>query len=134
MKKLSLILIVAIAFCAASLLVGCDWTYEKGKQFNIKNSTADTVFIKKIEFSQAFEIKPRKTATVYIDSCAEAFDLEVVWKGETYVGNTDYIDQSYGRVTIELMEGMNCKITLHLLHYRDNYSDINFVQLEKREE
>jgi len=125
MNKLMLKTIAPIIFSMALLfLVGCDVT--AGKEVIVKNSTAENVSVIKVEFSQNIEIEPTKTVIIYIDSNAEGFDLEVIWKGETYIGNTGYI-QDPRKVTIELLEDMNCKITAHGKYTGGTH----FVQLEK---
>jgi hypothetical protein len=40
----------------------------------------------------------------------ESFDLELLWDGAMYVGDTGYI-QDDRKITIEILENMNCKIT-----------------------
>ena len=98
-----------VFFCATFLfLISC--AEPTGTEVVLINNTLDDVIIKKIEFPQNIEIKSAKTASVRIKSSSEAFALEVLWKGETYVGDTGYI-QDNRKITIELLENMNCKIS-----------------------
>ena len=125
MNKLVLKIISFLIFNIIILFfVGCDST--SGKEVIIKNGTSENIKIMKIHYSQNIEIEPAKTITVYINDYSEGYDLEVIWKEETYIGNTGYLQDSQ-KITIELLENMHCKITTHGKYTGETH----YVQLEK---
>jgi hypothetical protein len=103
-KRITSVLLGA-AFLA---LNGCPVS-ENGTEVSIQNNTAKEVRVNKIEEPQNMTIDAGTSATMYVQSRAEAFSLEFVWGDATYAGDTGYIQDSR-KIRIELSGDMFCTV------------------------